>query len=292
MEALNPALTHRLLDEHAFAVIDPLCVESLPQELPTIPVALPSLVDEAHLLPVLVPLNELDSRAKTELLVGLEQAQQTAAAPVTCMLLQTDADPERMRQHAAARTVLPVKTLGNVWLRWHDPRVLVQLRWMLRAELLRTLYGPVQACTLYHQGAWYCAAAPESGFATWAATADEAVHLQNIGLVNATLGQLGPIERIADLEPLSRRIHTLLQRARLAHGLWHEDDLLVFALQGMTVHAAFDGHPLIRPLLQHCTRDDTYADRSAALEHATWQRVAAELNAGQPAHPTEQIRHP
>lgn len=293
MRLLPPELSHRLLDEHDFAVVDPLLVEALPPDLPAIPMAPLSLVNEAHLMPMLVPLNEASEAAKTACLEGIEQAALAGRQPAVSTLLRTDADPERVRTHAAARIVLPTKTLGSLWLRWHDPRVFLQLRWMFRPELLRTLFGPVHACTLFHAGGWHCAEVDASSqHAAWRTSVDEDARLLDIGLINDTLVALPPLARVDEVAQSSRAIHELLQRARHRHGLSHEDDLRAFALQGMTVHAAFDDHPLIRPLLQHCAPDDTYADRSAVLEQVAWQRVAAELNAGQPVHLTEQIRRP
>ena len=290
MQVCDPMLSHRLLDQHTHAVVNRLQNPQPPFGLPALPIVPHGFSNEAHLFPWLLPLHEgiADVTSRRRLLDEIDaatarDASETPQAPCVLMLADCEASSESLTQHLASRSIATLATGDLAMLRWHDPAVLVQLRWMLHLSSWASLFGPIRRLTVWWKGGWYSFDRPEDAACAWTRfDAKETRLLHRIGQINAVLKALGHQSRTTLIER-SQAIDALLAVAADRHGLHRADDQVAFATHALTVHPRFDHHPRIRALLaeiraQGAEEDpQTYSDATALLQFDDWQQIGAEL---------------
>jgi hypothetical protein len=277
MSALYPV---RLLQDHAFALIDRVGAGDIPSDWPLIPLVPQGLENEAHLLPALLPCTHLTDSQQMQLIESLEHAHRDHSPPTVMTFVDSSADLEKIRAHWLRQLVIRLPQGGRALLRSYDPRVFVQLQWMLRPAQTKQLFGPITRWTTYLGRGWYSAAPPNVMAEDEAATqlnAAQTNQLARIGNINQVLDKL-PLALKQQHETTSRCIDNLLQRAQ-EHGLQREDEQISFAIHGMTIHPDFDRHPTINRLITTLDREEqTYCDAVAMLDAAAWQNIANELH--------------
>lgn len=274
MESLYPV---RLLADHQYALLDRVANADVPEDWPLVPLAPQGFENEEHLLPALIPLQEMSAAQQENLLEMLDRAQESGDVPAVVTFLASDVDLERMRWHWTRQLMIYLPGGGRALLRSYDPQVFMQLRWMFTPAQLGRLFGPIDKWTAYNGQSWQSHAKPDGTHST-ASPIDtvQATQLGRIGQINQVLAQL-PGPYLPELESISRKIDSLVARAK-AHGLIAEDELIAFAIHGMTVHPNFDRHPDIARRISEIDRSEqTYLDAIAAIDAAHWQRIAQDL---------------
>ncbi|TCS33313.1 uncharacterized protein DUF4123 [Paucimonas lemoignei] len=274
MESLYPV---RLLADHQYALLDRVANAGIPEDWPLVPLAPQGFENEEHLLPALIPLQEMSAAQQEDLLEMLDRAQDSGDVPVVVTFLASDVDLERMRLHWTRQLMIYLPGGGRALLRSYDPRVFMQLRWMFTPAQLGRLFGPIDKWTVYNGQSWQSHARPDGTHST-ASPIDtgQAIQLGRIGQINQVLAQFSATH-LPELESVSRKIHSLLVRAQ-EHGLMAEQELIAFAMHGMTVHPNFYRHPDIARRIAEIDRSEqTYLDAIASIDAAHWQRIAQGL---------------
>lgn len=270
----------RTVGSHSYAIVDPLATESLPPTWPLVPLVPAALAADAHLLPALLPLGNLDPNSRRDLLHNIETACSAGEAPSVTCFLETAATPGEIRLHCTQRLVVHLTGTQRALLRYFDPRVLSQLAWMLEPRQMCWLLGPISRVTFWLRGEW--AEMVSDGARTYATPrfdSAQSARVLRIGAINAVLSRLGSPVGHKDLYGVSSQIDDLLARAEAVHCFGREVDRIEFALHGLNCHPRFDAHPRIQALIAQMVVDEsTYQDASALLESDDWRRIAEELD--------------
>ena len=291
----DPALTHRLVQQHSFAIFNRVLGSGSPSGFKSLPLVPLGLEREAHLLPQLLSLNDTETTttAKAELVdkFAITNTHDTSSRPFckpsAFLLLASAETPARLQAHLTRHLVAHLPGLGKSLLRWYDPLVFIHLLGDLHSDLLRSLFGPIERITFTLHGAWYTADAPTVavGSAHWTFAATETALLSDIALVNAVLTAIEWRE-FESLPTRTRAIRSAIERARNHHGLSTPEDLIAFATHTLLIHPRFDEHPHLKSLLiglrTPAVEDEqdrqSYADATALLTDAVWRQLRDDLN--------------
>ena len=267
--------TYDLLRQCPYAIVDPLRTETFPVDIASTPLVPLWLRGQASQLPCLVQLGGMAAELTVRLLEILDRETGMQEAPCIAMLIFTDADagPDALRAHLVDR--LTIRHRGRqALLRYYDPRVFLQLTWMLTPGQLGWLLGPIDRVAGWVSGQWRVFdklnAAGDSRLADTAT-------LARIGLINDVLAVTDCGPDTAQIIALSRRIERALRRAE-THGLHNEDDRIAFATHAVSVHDEFDAHPQIAALLESRDAETSYRDAARLLDEADWQRIGNDLH--------------
>lgn len=274
-----------ILLRHDYALVDQLAVDSLPDDLPVLPLVPHKLEKDAHLLPLLVVLSELSQERRLELQAQQDMASANGQAPLFTTLLSSPADPNKMRLHLKERLIVRLADNAKALLRYYDPRVFAQLQWILPTQCLASLFGPITQWSVYLDDTWHSDSAPSEAHSVWLVDKPSSARLERIAMINQTLALLPLETRAGKRTQLGEQIDRLLVYAQERYGFEREADRIAFALHSISVHPQFDLHASIRTLIASLTeQQQTYSDATALLEPAAWQRIAQDL--------TTQGRHP
>jgi hypothetical protein len=274
------SLPLNLIREYTFALLPPEQRPLLPDDFPSVALAVEELVDSAEWLPHLINLRELTAVQFGGLLDPLGAQQQAEEPPLLCALLKADCCTERLHQHLSHAQIQRGPRGAKAWLRLHDPRVWLQLPRVLSTETLRALFGPVSAWTVPFDGAWLTSEPPQMRMP--GATRHEARRweaLLRIGAVNRALAQL-KLNNQEGLPQASAVLDALVERAQQRHGLNRVDDQVAFACFGWQTHPQFDQHPLVQEGLLAARSEVPPAelvDVLARLTPSLQQRIRADL---------------
>src|SRR5690349_8681051 len=126
---MQPRLDHRLLDEHAYAIVDRSAQDRLPPGLPLVELVPTGLEDGAHWLPWLLPLREVAPAQQGALFDSVVGAAHRGEAPAIRCLIHCAVDPERLALRLKSRLVLRQPEEGAFLLRYHAPAVWAQMLW-------------------------------------------------------------------------------------------------------------------------------------------------------------------
>jgi hypothetical protein len=274
-----------IFQQHDYAVIDRLAVDALPDGLPLVSFAPPALKNDVHLLPVLLPLRELGAEHQATLAASHARAV-AAGQPLLCTtLLTSTVGTAQLQAHLAGKLVVRLSDGADALLRYYDPRVFVQLQWMLGPRQVRALFGPVTTWTVHLDGAWTSTSAPTVDRSSWWFDAQTSARLERSGLINETIACL-PKPLAESRSRLGQQIDRLLVHAKGRYQFQRDEDLTAFAAQAINVHRAFDRHPTIQALIARLAEErQSYADATALLDEADWRRIGAEMNAQERNHP-------
>lgn len=268
----------RLLKDHAYALIDRVAVNDTPQDWPLIPIVPPGLENEEHLLPALLLCNEMTATQKVHLLESLEQSHIQGKSLPVVTFIDSDLNQNRLRMHWMNHLLLSLPQGSRALLRSYDPRVFIQLQWMLKPGKLKELFGPITRWTIYLEGGWHTYYPPDVDDSIhYKFDVKQAEQLARIGHINQVLDKL-PVPYKHDRISTSKKTDALLLRAK-AHNLMREEEQIAFALHGMTIHSDFDSHPQVKRMIDEIDHgEQTYCDAAALLDATIWQKIADELN--------------
>lgn len=268
------------LDKHSHALVDQLAGDGLPGDIPTHAVVPSGLENDAHLLPLLIPLRDLSPEQHAWLLENLSSPSEKKAFPICTVLLASAAETKHLKAHLAARLLVRLsgKGAGKALLRYYDPRVFAQLQWMLSVYQMRALFGPVDLWSVYLAGAWHTVQRPQVELSNWVFDAKCCARLERIGLINEVLLSLPPMPGDTRTET-GKAIDESLIYAKQRYEFERNEDRVAFALHAMTVHREFDRHSTIQNLIGQLAKESqTYTDATALLNESDWQRIGIDLS--------------
>lgn len=267
--------TYQLLRRSAYGIVDSLAVESIPDGLSR-PVALvPAwLRGQDGQLPGLVRLATLTMEQIGLLTDCMDREVAANEMPSIATFIATEADEPTIRSHMVSRMTL-YQAGRRALLRFSDPRVMLQLSWMLSSEELAWLFGPVDKYFVWVPGGWHGIERPMAVSATrppsdWSA-------LRRIGLINEVLVEVRHSDDYRALVIVSQCIDQALQRAE-RYGLLEEEDQIAFAKHAVTIHPDFDLHPTITRLIAALDIETCYRDSVSLLGDDEWCRIRTEIN--------------
>lgn len=245
---MRSGINHREWMQHTHILFDPLrtpadqwrawpCHDVVPKPLEA----------QKHLLPKLIGLTELSERDRVEALGMASDWSPSHGDACPCdALLISEVDTPQLAAGLALR-MLPTGPQGErMLLRFHDPRVIRHMPWLLDAAQQDALLGCIKQWS-YPQGD-----------GTWARLVrDQPQPLSRLRLTEAqwaTLLRMGvlnrALSRIAaarpDLSCDPRSVDTLLVRAGEQDELPEPDDWLLYAEQALTIHPHIHRHPQVR----------------------------------------------
>lgn len=268
-----------LLAAHDFALIDQVAFDDLPTDLCVLHIVPRGLENDAHLLPLLLPLKTLTPPQQIKLLEQHAATVEAGQAPWLGTLLATALDAEVIRDHLASRLIVKLELRDKALLRYHDPRAFMQLQWMFNPSQRQALHGPIHTWSVFLDGEWRRLTAPTQAteHPTWTFDALTSARLERIGLINqviTALEQPAPIDRIT----LGQKIDRHLMRAHDLYNIERDEDRIAFALHALQVHPDFDRHHTIQSIIYGLpAKQSTYRDATALLDEGAWQQIAKEI---------------
>lgn len=266
-----------ILENATYALIDPLAMDRVPDYLPVRPVVPATFERDAHLMPLLVPLGELTHEQWVRLRRDMSRAMETGQDAPVAMVFRGDTDIDRMVSRLAARMIVSLASGQRALLRFYDPRVFVQLRWMLSDSQGAFLSRGINGWAAWVAGEWRRFDPWPHVSPSWRFSAEQTARLDRIGLINRVLAGLArPFP--GEAQQLGQIIDGLLVRASEIHGFSRYEDMAAFAAHGVSIHKDFDRHPVVKTLIGRLsTEGQTYADAACLLSESQWQGIAADM---------------
>lgn len=276
-------LDHRQLAACSFALINPMQVdETTWKDLPVQAVVPSAFRTQPHLLPRLLPLSELDSVTRTGLLDRAAAWEEEQNTPWLSALLVSDAGTARVRRHLTRCLAIPQSNGTSRLFRYHDPRVFRHLPWVLEADQMDALLGPVATWRWPREpGDWVSHERGDTPMTPLRLSSTQQATLMQLGEVNTCL------DRVAETRPTVATdarwwpvIHDLLQRARHQYQLTERDDRLLFTEQAVRFHPRIHRHTDLAGRLRRAEAgDSSYVAACRGLDEAALTQMAAELSA-------------
>lgn len=272
-------IEHRLLDDHAFALLDrPHARGDNWRGLPGVSLAPNEMAKDADDLPRLVAVGQLKSAQRDWLLDKLLASAPETPRPVAALLM-AEVSLERLAKHLRACLIVQLLPNGKQLFRYYDPRVFRHLLWMASPLQLATLFGPTMAWTWCDaRGQWRRSFPPASAVPAPSFVA-HGLDLLRIGVLERCLQTLRRTVDgfVDDAENGSaRRVNALLDAA-IAQGLSDEADLRLYVTQAIRFNPNIHRHPELARRLRAAGDDDSYVGACADLDTETLNRYAREL---------------
>ncbi len=238
----------------------------------------PALRKMPGLMPRLVDLTAMPAADKAQALASLNQALLDGEDLWLGLLLQSDQPADAVAAHLRSRMIVDIAGQGPCFFRFFDPRVLVQLPWMLDPAQLVWLCGPVQRFVFHLDGAWRAVARPDAeGAARPKLSVDQSFALTQVQALNEVLSGLDTLEpegRVA----LGQKVMAHFRTAREL-GLATAQERKAFARHALDVHPAFHRHERVRACLAAMQPEDDYPYLAAVqdLSDEDWSSVRADM---------------
>lgn len=275
---MDKTFDHQILQQHVFGVADATTVDDLPEGIVSEPLVPPDLSANAHLMPRLIDFRSMAFERKDALLQCLYNAHKEGLPPPVSLLIKSGVDAKDFASHWNALQLATPEPGRRVWLRLHDTRVMHQLFRMLTPQQRRPLFGRSEAFTYWVGGEWM--SVPASADPSSAAGAKwDWPRIELIGTINRALHAAG-VHHAAALASQGALAEQLIKRAMQRHGLSRQDDLVEFAMRGLSTRATFDEHPEVAAAIMPGTDPDDDAnltDRLALIDEPIWAALRQPL---------------
>ncbi len=238
----------------------------------------PALRKMPGLMPRLVDLSAMPTADKAQALASLNQALLDGGDLWLGLLLQSDQPADAVAAHLRSRMIVDIAGQGPCFFRFFDPRVLVQLPWMLDPAQLAWLCGPVQRFVFHLDGEWRSVARPDAEAALRPRlSAEQSFALTQVQALN---------EVLAGLETFEPQGRVAVGQAVMGHfrtardlGLDSAEERKAFARHALEIHPAFHRHERVRACLAAMQPEDDYPYLAAIqdLSDEDWSRVRADM---------------
>lgn len=273
---------HRLLQTCRYGIVDANLREEIPDHWAQAIIAPDFLGDDTGRSPILIQTDTLSDEDAGILLDRLASEIDELETTFFSLLLEAEADIQRVARHLANRLVVQLERNGRpMQLRYYDPGTFVQLPGLLGEAGMNWLLGPINAVTVPWAGEFTRYEKPIAS-TTGFGLASHLPVLLDLGIVNRAALQLDPPANQLDWIERCGRIRTHVRRARERHHLASRDDLIAFALHAETCHPRFDEHAVMRTVFARLTQageadELEYRDLTMEIEPEIWTRIARDL---------------
>lgn len=266
-----------------YAIIDSKRNRDLPVGLKLKPLVPISLAGQSAEMPLLLSLKELPL-ANRHLFMESSVMSANGENPWFDVAFKTDFDEDTLIR---CLTELLISTLPDgrrFFLRYYDPRVFVQLAWIMPRHRFQLFFGGllttgISQWGLLLNGSWFELDSLRFKEQPSLSANNYVKSLHRVGLINLVLNRLMPPP--SDLEhrvALGKKINSYLEYAETNYGLSEKDDLVIFASQALTIHPYFDRHPVIQTILNEMSNGGySYFQRQAMIGKEKWSDVLYEV---------------
>ena len=237
-------------------------------------------------MPSLIELRALSRMQRDKLIGTIENYRKEFGGDFLCALLCSKANCDRIASHLSGIQLAKGRGRQRAWLRFHDPRVQLQIQRILSLGELAALCGPIDIWRICLNGVWHELKCPREGNAPIASLRYTQSHweaLQRVGVVNRALARLGirDYDAIVEISPV---LDELAHRAAVRHGIDRTSDLVEYVCLGAKTHPHFDEHSIVLQAIENekNTREvgdeDGYViDALNTIDDTKWQRIKQEL---------------
>jgi hypothetical protein len=277
----------RLFSEHSALIIDPLADEPPLIDVaryPNYSLAPGQLKHEHASLPVLVQTHLIAPADQGRALEDLEQRMARGRSPGFSAFVATrgdegdvDAVVSSLRRCAVLRDAADASLHA---FRFHDPRVMQQLRWVMSPAQLRLMLHRVRRWTYVLDGCLVqldTESFADDGAIAPAINAGQCATIHRLELINATTAALVRAG-VSDAWQKGYQIDSAILKANALHRLHRREDLIDYACCALRVHERFDEHATVRKALDARADEDSFADLFGQMTQQQWSGIRAELN--------------
>ncbi|NSX04774.1 DUF4123 domain-containing protein [Cupriavidus gilardii] len=230
-------LHHRFLNDFTHVLLNPLQLgQDVVAALPVIRLSVKGI--QAHLMPAVLPIEELSHSQKLELIHQAILWQQDYCKPYFSACLVSSATTRQVADHLSRVAVVASPASKQQFLlRFWDPRVFSQFIRVLDEVQLDALMGPVEQ---WHWvdlvGTYRCRSREQHHHAPFRIRSQQLAPLQRVGMVNACLALLlragWPVN---DAVTLGRRVDAALVDGVEKVGLLNAEDCCLYAAQTVAI---------------------------------------------------------
>lgn len=237
-------LDHRRFWAYDFGLINPLQVEERYwKALNPVALAPRALQSEQHLLPKLVALRELPRDKADALFLQAQDYSASHDLPFFSALYVCNSSTAALQGHLERVMLVSDRQQNGYWLRYHDSRVFMHLRWMLSLANLTQLFGPIVNWDWFDvlTQSWRSEASPDGSLPHSVNTglrpsAGEWSAMQRIEALNACLE--APALRVGMLTShehmqLFKDLDALVERAVQSGGLPEKDAIVLSVIKAL-----------------------------------------------------------
>lgn len=278
------SLDHRTLQDYDYILINPLQVDAATwNDLPTVPVVPEPFKTQPHLFPVLLELGKLEFTARIGLLDRAETWARTNDTPWFSALLASAAPADRLRMHLGRRMALHQREGHDNYFRFHDPRTFQHLHWILDAEQMDRLLGPVKAWAWQDstgQLVSYVRNFEEDSVIPLKLSQEQQATLLRLGDINENLRRLArkAPQRLGDAT-LAQQVNKLLIEAWTEHRMSDPADRQLYVEQAIVFDLRIHQHPDMLVCVARAQSGElTYVGACAHLDTSAMQRMAEQMN--------------
>jgi len=256
---------------------DRLLIQDWLHDLPWQVVAPEFLAQEAHLLPVVLQLDELEPPHRKEVQQQLAMSDPSKVAPA--MLIGSDLSTGALARQLARHVTVTLSDGSHALLRLADPEVFIHLLWVLPLPHLASLCEAARQWSVPLMGEWFELQFDNRPEPAWDTLSEESsIALVNVGLVNDVLATLPEPGGIKELWRTGQQCNQWLCTAQTRFGLTDAADCVAFARHGVLLGNGFTHHPVLAPHLETAREiPGAYAQQTAPISQREWNRVIADI---------------
>lgn len=252
-------LDHRLFLAQDYALINPMQVgKDAYADLDTLRLQPNGFERHGHLLPLLVELKNLEEAHRIELLDRAQRWAHRHHMPLFSLLFSSEHTAAQVSTGLVRRMILRREDGQRVWLRYHDPRVLRHLQWLLDEGQRATLMAPAHAwlgfdplCKRWHQ--WL---RPEAAQSLYLRLGSDQWHaVSQFEALNRCLRDLVEAGRESGDDIAQRVLEGLLEARK--HGLVQLADTVLFARQQLEYGPGIALLPAVTSRLQQAREQES-----------------------------------
>ncbi|WP_446469143.1 DUF4123 domain-containing protein [Xenorhabdus stockiae] len=268
------------LENHRYALIDRALFPELDDELPVIEVVSPLLAPQAELYPWLISMHELSSTQWVNLFSAINKSIEEQRQPMVSLFFDSELPPEEIKKRLVHGLYIQDKSRKGFILRYYDPRVLFNLSWIWDINTFRHQLSvdAIKHWTFYLAGKWHTLSFSQEEPYQISLANIQIGRIHRIGMINQVLAKIPPISDVKERKKISVEIEELFQVATERFKLTHRNDLVAFALYGVTVNLMFYEHKYFKELLaesSECT--ELFDNVISGFDESELEKVKNEL---------------
>ncbi|MBD2827039.1 DUF4123 domain-containing protein [Xenorhabdus szentirmaii] len=255
------------LENHRYALIDRALFPELEVELPVIEVVSPLLEPQANLYPWLISMHELSAKQWVNLFTHISESIEGKVQPMVSLFFDSELPPEEMKNRLVHGLYIQNESRKGFILRYYDPRVLFHLSWLWDINTFRSQLAvdAIKNWTFYLEGEWHTLSFAEKEPTKIAPANIKINSVHRIGMINQALAKMPSITERNERKNMSIEIENLFQVALEKFKLTHRNDLVAFAVCGVTIHSLFYEHSYFKALLVEGAECREYFSRSLMI---------------------------
>jgi Domain of unknown function (DUF4123) len=256
------------LAHYDYVLFDRVLIE---QDFKGYPLSIPApkdLIPDADKLPCLI---NIKSCTPVQVF-GLEDLIDEYHHLPCVALLKTEATEKGLQSFLAKRLLIKIDGVLALF-RFYDPRVMRHLEWILSAEQMSQLLGPINEWGYIKENTIHTIR-NETCSSSRLTLSDKQQRLVSlIGTINNVVSAASP--RTSWSVKNYIQVADLIQIAEDSYRITQEIDLTTFALHGLQAGSAFHTHPILKEKISQMIReDDGYRESTLDITDQDWLTIS------------------